>query len=131
MVQNVYADFSPTDMSWTNNTRFFVSWNEPENLPTNVKHGTSLTQIYIGAIAKTLLADAEYLCRVEFDMTGLRLEDLETMKGPKKGLLKVQNRKYHRANFEIRMIIGSADLRFEVWFKGKRYGESHVSIDWG
>jgi hypothetical protein len=43
-----------------------------------------------------------------------------------------QGKKYYIANFTVRMIIAPADLKFELWFNGKRYNRGHdpLSIEW-
>lgn len=43
-----------------------------------------------------------------------------------------QGKKYYVAKFAVRMIIAPADLKFELWFNGKRYNRSHdpISIEW-
>jgi len=43
-----------------------------------------------------------------------------------------QGRRYYNARFTIRVLVGPADLRFELWFKGMKYNRSHdpVQIEW-
>jgi len=43
-----------------------------------------------------------------------------------------QGKKYYLATFTVRVIIGPADLRFELWFKGVRYNRSHepIAVEW-
>jgi hypothetical protein len=36
-----------------------------------------------------------------------------------------QGKKYYLANFAVRMTIAPADLKFELWFNGKRYNRGH------
>ena len=36
-----------------------------------------------------------------------------------------QGKKSYIANFTVRMIIAPADLKFELWFNGKRYNRGH------
>lgn len=43
-----------------------------------------------------------------------------------------QGKKYYLATFTVKVIIAPADLKFELWFNGKRYNRSHepLSIEW-
>jgi hypothetical protein len=43
-----------------------------------------------------------------------------------------QGKKYYVATFAVRVIIAPADLKFELWFNGRRYNRSHdtISIEW-
>ena len=76
------------------------------------------------------LADAEYLCRVDFNVTDLGMAAFDVMRGPRKGCLQPRE-KFYRAHFEVKMIMGATDVRFEAWNKGVKYGDNHVTIDWG
>lgn len=108
----------------------YMSLNDPKSLPTNTSHGMLLIMAYTSLITNTCLADASYVCRINFNLTDLGLDKLEIKKGPSKGLLKLKHQKYYRATYETRVIIGAADLKIEAWFNGKQYGEEYVSVDW-
>lgn len=85
----------------------------------------------IGWRGKSISADAKENCRIEADLTSLGLDQLKVEKAPSKSLLNFKVQKYYRADFETRFIVGAADLKAEIWFKGKPYGEKYISIKWG
>jgi hypothetical protein len=43
-----------------------------------------------------------------------------------------QGKRYYRVSFSVRVIAAPADLKFEVWFNGKKYNRSHdaVTVEW-
>lgn len=43
-----------------------------------------------------------------------------------------QGRRYYLAKFTIKVMVAPADLKFELWFKEKKYSRSHdpVTIQW-
>ena len=108
----------------------YMSLNDPQSLPTNTNHGTLLMKTYKSLTTKTYLADAQYVCRIHFDLTNLGLDKFEIKKSPSKNFLNLQKRKYYRAYCDTKIIIEAADLKIEVWFNGKQYGEEYVSVDW-
>ena len=81
-------------------------------------------------MTKPCSADANLVCHICFDLTDLGLDKLEARKGPTGKFFK-RDQKYYRATFETKFIIGAAaDLKIEVWFKGRQYNEKYVSVDW-
>jgi hypothetical protein len=36
---------------------------------------------------------------------------------------------YHRAEFEVRVIIGSTDLKFQLWGKNRQLSKNHEQIE--
>ena len=77
-----------------------------------------------------LPADAQHVCLINFNLSQLALDSFEPQKGPWKNVLKVKNRQYYRASYTIKVIVGAADLKFEVWYKGVLYGEEVVTVEW-
>ena len=43
-----------------------------------------------------------------------------------------QGKSYYIATFTVKVIIGPADLKWELWFKNKRYNLAHdpISVAW-
>jgi hypothetical protein len=43
-----------------------------------------------------------------------------------------KGKKYYLCSFEVKAIIGPADLRFELWFGGQRFSRNHepVTVTW-
>jgi hypothetical protein len=62
------------------------------------------------------------------DLSDISDEEFELMnkRTPWKG------KRYYLIDFKIRVIIGPADLKFELWFKDKKYDTGHdpIKIEW-
>lgn len=69
------------------------------------------------------VAGAHELCIVKSDLKEVAEQELEL-----KNKRCWQGKRYYLALFTIRVIVGPADLKFELWFKGRRYNRSHDSI---
>ena len=80
--------------------------------------------------ADILLADAQYVCRINYDLSQLALDKFESRKGLWENGLKFKDRHYYRFNHTLNFIVGAADLRFEVWDNGVLYGEEVVNVEW-
>ena len=80
--------------------------------------------------ADMLLADAQHVCLIHFDLSQLALDSFESKKGPWKNVMKLKDRQYYRASYTIKVIVGAADLKFEVWYKGVLYGGEVVNVEW-
>jgi len=37
---------------------------------------------------------------------------------------------YYEAEYDIKVIIGATDLKFELWFRNKQYGEKYLEVEW-
>ncbi|RDW63374.1 hypothetical protein BP6252_10919 [Coleophoma cylindrospora] len=71
---------------------------------------------------------ATRLCKIQSDLKEvldkeLKLKNKHFWQG---------GQRYHLAAFTIRVTIAPADLKFELWFKGKKYNRSHdpVTVEW-
>lgn len=71
--------------------------------------------------AKTSIGNTE-LGTVPFKYTNLPISAFESKDDPTFGRL-------YRGNFDISMIVGSADIRFEVSYKGKIHGTSYFQLE--
>ena len=107
-----------------------MSENNLNDLPTNISHGMHSLNTNKSRSADLYSADARYVCRLTVDLTSLGLDELEAKKRPNKHLLHLKSQRFYRADFETRILVGPADLKFEIWFKGKRYGENNISVKW-
>lgn len=38
---------------------------------------------------------------------------------------------YFTAKYEIRVLVGAADIKFELWFRSRRCGENSMAVTWG
>ena len=72
-------------------------------------------------------AACQSICKFESDFSALPLS-----------LFKLKNRhwwnngaKYHRINYLIKVIIGAADISFELWHNGARLSEDNsIKVEW-
>jgi hypothetical protein len=75
-----------------------------------------------------LTGGVQELCILESDLSEFDLYggDFEETKEyfPKK-------KHYFTAKYEIRVIVGPADIRFELWFRNRKCGENSISVRWG
>lgn len=63
------------------------------------------------------------LCNVMADMKEIRQEEFKLM-----NKRCWQGKKYYNATFSVKVAIAPADLKFELWFNGKKYNRSHDPI---
>jgi hypothetical protein len=67
------------------------------------------------------------LCQVHTNLEGVSEKEFEL-----KNKRAWQGEVYYLATFTVKVIVGSADLKFELWFKDKRYTGTHdpISVEW-
>jgi hypothetical protein len=86
-----------------------------------------LTAVYFNE-AEDLKAGSCRICEIKSHFGGISEEELElkNKRTPWKG------KRYYLIEFTIRVIIGPADLKFESWFKNKKYNDGHdlIKIEW-
>jgi hypothetical protein len=72
-------------------------------------------------------AGAVKLCVVKSDLKEVNEREFEL-----KNKRCWQGPTYYIATFTLRVIVGPADLKFELWFKGMKYNRNHepVKIQW-
>ena len=80
--------------------------------------------------ADMLLADAQYVSRIKIDLSQQALDSFELKKQPRKSGLKSKDRQYYEAEGTVKVIVGAADLKFEVWYKGVLLDEEVVTVEW-
>ncbi|KAK2591513.1 hypothetical protein QQS21_010788 [Conoideocrella luteorostrata] len=100
-----------TTRSWE--TDIVISQNEASFLPSSLKQ-----------------AGATKLCRIHSNLEGV--EQRELVLKEKRGTCFSKGYKFYICNFEVRVIVAPADLRFELWFGGQRFSRNHepVSVEW-
>ncbi|KAK8054456.1 hypothetical protein PG994_009523 [Apiospora phragmitis] len=113
LVKTLHIRLAADDTTRAWDTKFVVSHNEPSFLPASLKH-----------------AGAVRLCEVKSNLTGVEQHQL-TMKH-KRGTCFKAGYKFYICEFEIRVIVAPADLRFELWFGGTRFSSDHepITVTW-
>ncbi|KAI4225646.1 MAG: hypothetical protein L6R36_003762 [Xanthoria steineri] len=75
----------------------------------------------------TRLADAHVLCEIESDLSGA---DESKFKEKNKHFWRI-GKHYFRIDYEIKVLIGPADVRFELWFNGQKLSKDQpIKVDW-
>lgn len=70
------------------------------------------------------------LCTIKVDMSAVGLDKFDAREAPDSSP-GFEGRPYYYAPCQLKVIIGAADLKFEVWFKGIQYGEKYIDVEWG
>ena len=70
------------------------------------------------------------LCQVTSNLNGL--EQHELIMKHKRGTCFRRGHTYYICKFDVRVIVAPADLRFELWFAGKKFSRNHepVAVAW-
>ncbi|KAK4163210.1 hypothetical protein QBC43DRAFT_68290 [Cladorrhinum sp. PSN259] len=100
-----------TTRSW--DSQIVISQNEPSFLPRSLKQ-----------------AGAHKLCDVKSDLAGVQQEQL-VMKH-KRGKCFSRGKTWYICQFDVRVIVAPADLRFELWFAGQKFSGAHdpIQVTW-
>ncbi|KAK0369431.1 hypothetical protein CLIM01_13212 [Colletotrichum limetticola] len=100
-----------TTRSW--DAKIVTSHNEVSFLPSSMKH-----------------AGAFKLCEVKSNLTGVQQEQLILKE--KRGTCFSRGFKFYICQFDIRVIVAPADLRFELWFAGQKFSGNHepIAVTW-
>ncbi|KAM3566714.1 hypothetical protein ARSEF4850_000365 [Beauveria asiatica] len=100
-----------TTRSWT--AEVVISQNEPSFLPTSLKK-----------------AGVTKLCSVRSNLEGVQQHQLVLKQ--KRGTCFSKGHKFYICEFEVRVIVAPADLRFELWFGGYKFSGNHepVGVVW-
>ncbi|KAK7704697.1 hypothetical protein SLS64_008462 [Diaporthe eres] len=72
---------------------------------------------------------AKQLCTVRSDLSGVRDSELEAVKQKRRhqGLFS-RSARWYNCTYEVRAVVGAADLTFELWFNGQRFSKNHAPI---
>ncbi|KAM7216812.1 hypothetical protein V8F06_007789 [Rhypophila decipiens] len=94
-------------------SRIVISHNEPTFLPRSMKQ-----------------AGATKICDLRSNLDGVRQEQL-VLKN-KRGTCFSRGHRFYICQFDIRVIVAPADLRFELWFAGQKFSGNHepISVTW-
>ncbi|KXH67065.1 hypothetical protein CSAL01_11395 [Colletotrichum salicis] len=108
---DIRLNTAETTRSWDAN--IVVSHNEVSFLPSSMKH-----------------AGASKLCEVKSNLTGVQQEQLILKE--KRGTCFSRGFKFYICQFDIRVIVAPADLRFELWFAGQKFSGNHdpIAVTW-
>ncbi|KZL70401.1 Hsp70 family chaperone [Colletotrichum tofieldiae] len=70
------------------------------------------------------------LCDVKSNLTGVQQEQLVLKE--KRGTCFSRGFKFYICQFDIRVIVAPADLRFELWFAGQKFSGNHepIAVTW-
>ncbi|CAI4219291.1 unnamed protein product [Parascedosporium putredinis] len=100
-----------TTRSW--NSTIVMSPNEPEFLPRSRKHPGVVT-----------------LCDIKSNLTGV--EEAKFILKKKRRLCLRPGYKFYVCQFDVKVIVAPADLRFELWFDGEKFAGNHepIAISW-
>ncbi|KAK7946352.1 Hsp70 family chaperone [Apiospora aurea] len=83
-------------------------------LPTSIRHSH-----YPGA--------ARLLCTVRNNLTNVDDSELVTKRKAKRFFF-IKGKKYYICTFDVHAIVAPADLRFELWFGGRKFSRNHEPI---
>ncbi|KAK8119881.1 Hsp70 family chaperone [Apiospora kogelbergensis] len=74
---------------------------------------------------------ATLLCTVRSNLTNVNDNEL-IMKRKARRLLFIKGKKYYTCCFDVHAIVAPADLRFELWFAGKKFSGNHepIKVTW-
>lgn len=75
-------------------------------------------------------AGAVKLCNVKSNLEGVKQEQL-VLKN-KRGSCFKRGYTFYICQFDVKVIVAPADLRFELWFAGQKFSGNHepISVDW-
>lgn len=76
------------------------------------------------------MAGAFKICNVKSNLQGVRQEQLVLKH--KRGTCFTRGYRFYVCQFDIRVIVAPAELRFELWFAGEKFSGNHepISVVW-
>ncbi|KAK0648207.1 hypothetical protein B0T16DRAFT_327490 [Cercophora newfieldiana] len=113
LVKSFQIRLAGGDLTRAWDTRIVISHSEPGFLPRSMKQ-----------------AGATQICEVRSNLEGVKQEEL--VHKHKRGTCFSRGYTFYICQFDVRVIIAPADLRFELWFGGQRFSGNHepISITW-
>ena len=80
--------------------------------------------------ASSYTAGATKLCHLKSSLDGVQQHQLILKR--KRGAFFRKGYKFYVCAFDIRVIVAPADLRFELWFDGRKFSGNHepIGIKW-
>ena len=112
-------------------TGIFISQNDADKLPTHTAHGKSAhTMIEFSSSTNGLQADVSPVCNIVSDLESVGLDKFNKKKAPRK-ISGFKSQPYYEACYKIKVIIGAADIKFELWFQGVQYmDQKYIDVEW-
>ncbi|TDZ35296.1 hypothetical protein C8035_v009826 [Colletotrichum spinosum] len=113
LLHSLAITLSPGETRRLWDANIVISHNEPSSLPKSLRH-----------------AGVTKLCDVKSNLTGVQQEQLVLKH--KRGTCFSRGHTYYILNFDIRVIVAPADLRFELWFGGQKFSGNHepIAVEW-
>ncbi|KAK8867494.1 Hsp70 chaperone protein [Apiospora arundinis] len=92
----------------------YTSDSDADFLPRSIHHGA-----------------ATLLCTVRSNLTNVDDSELIVNRKPRRFFF-IKGRKYHICSFDVHAIVAPADLRFELWFGGRKFSRNHepIKVTW-
>lgn len=91
-----------------------ISHQEAKRLPTSLSH-----------------SDCHVFCDITSDLSTLSLNDFDLIKEQKSWYRVGSREKYRIAEHQIKVVIGSTDIKFELWYKGGQFTRTNsIRVDW-
>ena len=112
-------------------TRIFITQSDPDNLPSSSEHGKSSRAVFESSCKLTACAgDVNLVCSINAGLNPVDLDNFAAKKTPGK-ISGFKSQPYYQARYKIKIIIGAADLKVELWFKSVQYmEEKFIGIEW-
>ncbi|KAK3355016.1 hypothetical protein B0H65DRAFT_563441 [Neurospora tetraspora] len=113
LVKSFQIRLAATETTRAWKSQIVVSHHDPSQLPSSMKQ------------------DGAYkLCEVKSNLEGVQQDQL--VKVNKRGTCWSRGVTFYICQFDVRVIVAPADLRFELWFGGQKFSGNHepISVDW-
>ncbi|CCC10430.1 unnamed protein product [Sordaria macrospora k-hell] len=113
LVKSFQIRLAATETTRAWDSQIVISHKDPVQLPTSMKQ------------------DGAYrLCEVKSNLEGIEQDQL--VKINKRGTCWSRGVTFYICQFDVRVIVAPADLRFELWFGGQKFSGNHepISVDW-
>ncbi len=78
-------------------------------------------------LSSTQLDGVEKLCQITYDFSEVEEEELELAYKPRHWN-KLRRDPYYILEHNIKVLLGPADMRFQLWFKDKKYEAENESL---
>jgi hypothetical protein len=115
--------------------KIVISHQEADRLPGNIAHGEFQVDFLGKGPSKhtdSSKADCHVLCNITSNLSSLTLNDFDLVKEHKSWFKRITPRdKYRTAEHQIKVVIGPADIQFELWYDGSQYNKPNsIRVDW-
>lgn len=110
-----------------------VSHQEANRLPTSLSHCECIIKYAPSCRISTNIrtADCHVFCDITSDLSTLTLNDFDLIKEQKSWYKVGSREKYRIAEHQIKVVIGSTDIKFELWYKGGQFTRTNsIRVNW-